>query len=122
MLIAYLAILTSFGIGMFVTRNARSLLTPEQKLELIERFSRLRLFLIIPLLALVLLIYVKPRISWMVLSFTAFIAGIFIAKWITARRVGVPEAYLRALRTEGFINAIGLSVFLVAGLWPYYAR
>jgi len=120
MLIAFFTIVLALAFGMVVNRRARHLLPPEKKLELAERFSQLRIFGLAPLLVFILISYFKPAVSWNVSSCAACIASFYAAKWITVKRVVVPDAYLRAITVEVQIVVVGLLAFLAAGLWPYY--
>jgi hypothetical protein len=120
MLIAFLTVLLALALGMIVTRRARHLLPRETKLELAERFSQLRIFGLVPLFGFIVIAYFKPALSWTVCSFAVCIASLYAAKWLTVKRVAVPDAYLRVIAAEFQIVVVGLLAFLAAGLWPYY--
>ena len=120
MLIAYLAILAAIALGAMLTNKARRRLAPEQKLALSEELSNIRMYVIIPALAFLLLMYVKPVLSWIIWGFALCAASFYVLKSVAVKRANAPESYRRACSIERLVGCAGILAFLVAAFWPRY--
>ena len=120
MLIAFLAEFLAMAVGVFITDGARRTLTPTERLQVTDALSPLRKWVLVPFLAVILMIYEKPTLSWMVWSFVVCIATFTVLKLVLVRRGNIADAYRRATLIEARVAFAGLLAFLAAAFWPTY--
>jgi hypothetical protein len=112
MFAAFLTIAVTMMLGRMVTERSRRTLSPEQKLDLLERLSPLRKYGLVPLIAYILVVYKKP-LSWSIWSFAAIIFTMYLSKWILIRRASVTDAYRIGITMETCIAFAGAVAFVI---------
>jgi hydrogenase-4 membrane subunit HyfE len=117
MLAAYLAIAAAVTLGRLVTERGRRSLSSEQKLDLLDRFSPLRKYAMIPMIVFILVVYKRP-FSWLIWGFAAIVVATYCLRWILIRRVPVTDIYLRGSTVELCIAFAGAVAFVLIAFWP----
>lgn len=112
MFAAYLTIAVAMLLGRLVTERSRRTLSPEQKLNILERLSPIRNYGLVALIVFILVAYKRP-VSWLVWSFATIVTGGYFAKWILIRRAAATDVYRKGNTVETCVAFVGVIAFVI---------